>query len=73
MVVRPGDVYGPGSVPWTRPPARAMARAGRLTVPGRGDGLMLPVYIDDLVEALVLAAERGEPGAHLHRLGRACR
>jgi nucleoside-diphosphate-sugar epimerase len=61
VVVRPGDVYGPGSVPWTLRPLE-MARAGLLAVPGRGDGLMLPLYVDDLAEAVALALERGEPG-----------
>jgi nucleoside-diphosphate-sugar epimerase len=61
IVIRPGDVYGPGSVPWTIRPA-AMARAGQLAVPLPGDGLMLPLYVDDLAEAVVLALERGEPG-----------
>jgi nucleoside-diphosphate-sugar epimerase len=62
VVVRPGDVYGPGSIPWVVRPLE-MARAGRLAVPGRGAGLMLPVFIDDLVEAVLRAALRGEPGA----------
>ena len=56
------------------PLARAPAAdgAGRPAQrPGGGDGLMLPVYIDDLVEALVLAAERGAAGPHTPR-GRAC-
>ena len=61
VVIRPGDVYGPGSVPWTLRPLQ-MARAGQLAVPGRGDGLMLPVYIDDLAEAVILALAGGEPG-----------
>jgi len=61
VVLRPGDVYGPGSVPWTLRPLQ-MARAGQLAVPGRGDGLMLPVYIDDLAEAVILALAGGEPG-----------
>jgi nucleoside-diphosphate-sugar epimerase len=61
VVIRPGDVYGPGSVPWTLRPLE-MARAGQLAVPGRGDGLMLPLYIDDLAEAVVLALAGGEPG-----------
>jgi nucleoside-diphosphate-sugar epimerase len=61
VVIRPGDVYGPGSVPWTLRPVQ-MARAGRLAVPGRGDGLMLPLYIDDLAEAVVLALAKGRPG-----------
>jgi nucleoside-diphosphate-sugar epimerase len=61
IVIRPGDVYGPGSVPWTLRPA-AMSRAGQLAVPQPGEGLMLPLYVDDLAEAVVLALERGEPG-----------
>jgi nucleoside-diphosphate-sugar epimerase len=61
VVIRPGDVYGPSSVPWTLRPVQ-MARAGQLAVPGRGDGLMLPLYIDDLAEAVVLALDGGNPG-----------
>ena len=61
VVIRPGDVYGPGSVPWTLRPLQ-MARAGQLAVPGRGDGLMLALYVDDLAEAVVLALAGGEPG-----------
>jgi nucleoside-diphosphate-sugar epimerase len=61
VVVRPGDVYGPGSIPWLIRPLE-LARAGRLSLPGRGDGIMLPVYVDDLVEALLAAARRGRPG-----------
>src|SRR3954454_11667782 len=61
IVIRPGDVYGPASVPWTLRPAE-MARAGLLAVPSPGDGLMLPLYVDDLAEAVALALERGESG-----------
>ena len=61
VVIRPGDVYGPGSVPWTLRPFE-LARAGRLAVPDRGDGLMLPLYIDDLAEAVVLSLAGGESG-----------
>ena len=61
VVVRPGDVYGPGSSPWTLRPAELM-RSRQFALVGRGDGLMLPVYIDDLVAGIVTAAERGEPG-----------
>ena len=60
IVIRPGDVYGPGSVPWTLRPLE-MARSGQLAVPG-GDGRMLPLYIDDLVEAVLVALETAEPG-----------
>lgn len=61
VVIRPGDVYGPGSVPWTVRPLE-MAKAGRLAVPAPGDGLMLPVYVDDLVAAILLGLEKGEAG-----------
>ena len=60
IVVRPGDVYGPGSI-WVRRPME-LAKAGQLVVPGRGEGIMLPVYLDDLVAAILLALERGHPG-----------
>jgi 2-alkyl-3-oxoalkanoate reductase len=61
VVVRPGDVYGPGSVPWVVRPLE-LARRGRLAVPAPGDGRMLPVHVDDLAEAVLLAALAGEAG-----------
>jgi nucleoside-diphosphate-sugar epimerase len=60
VVVRPGDVYGPGSVPWSLRPLE-MAKAGQLAVVD-GEALMLPVYVDDLVEGVVVALRGGEPG-----------
>lgn len=53
-VVRPGDVYGPRSVPWTLRPIEAI-RAGTFVLPGRGEGLLTLVYIDDLVDCVVRA------------------
>ena len=53
-VVRPGDVYGPGSKPWSIRPLEAL-KSGRFILPGSGDGLMAPVYIDDLVDLIVIA------------------
>lgn len=61
VVVRPGDVYGPASLPWFVRPLKLVI-AGRFALPGRGDGNMLPVYVDDLVESFLLAALRGEDG-----------
>jgi nucleoside-diphosphate-sugar epimerase len=61
VVIRPGDVYGPGSVPWVLRPLE-LARAGQLSVPGKGDGIMLPLYVDDLVEAIALGLSEGRPG-----------
>jgi nucleoside-diphosphate-sugar epimerase len=56
-VVRPGDVWGPRSRPWTIIPVE-MAKQGLFMVP-RG-GIFSPVYIDNLVDGVVLAAEREE-------------
>lgn len=54
-VVRPGDVYGPGSTQWARRPLELM-RSGRFALPGRGRGLLTLVYVDDLVDCLYRAA-----------------
>jgi nucleoside-diphosphate-sugar epimerase len=61
VIVRPGDVYGPGSVPWLVRPVELMA-SRQFAVPNKGDGTMLPVYVDDLVAGVVLALRRGTPG-----------
>lgn len=60
-VVRPGDVYGPGSSPWTMRPVATM-RAGSFRLIDRGRGILSPVFVDDLVEgALSLLDPEGGP------------
>jgi nucleoside-diphosphate-sugar epimerase len=59
-VIRPGDVYGPRSTPWVTRPLEMM-RAGRFFLPRPGDGVMAPVFVDDLVDAIVRALD--EPRA----------
>jgi nucleoside-diphosphate-sugar epimerase len=54
VVIRPGDVYGPGSVPWTIRPVEAI-RSGTFALPGSGEGIMTLIYVDDLVDAIVAA------------------
>lgn len=54
-IIRPGDVYGPGSRPWLLEPLK-LARSGKLILPNRGQGIFTPVYIDDLVDGTLLAA-----------------
>lgn len=61
VVIRAGDVIGPGSVPWTLRPLE-LARQGRLAVPAPGDGRMLPVYVGDLAEAALRGVLAGEQG-----------
>ena len=54
-VVRPGDVYGPGSRPWTLIPVQE-TRRGRLILPAGGRGVFSPVYVDDVVDGIARAA-----------------
>jgi nucleoside-diphosphate-sugar epimerase len=53
-VVRPGDVYGPGSRPWTLMPLE-LIKARAFLLPAGGRGVFSPVYVDDLVDGVVLA------------------
>lgn len=55
-IVRPADVYGPASRPWTVLPVELL-RSGRFLLPARGRGVFSPVYIDNLIDGLVAAAE----------------
>jgi nucleoside-diphosphate-sugar epimerase len=48
-IVRPGDVYGPGSSPWTLRPV-ATIRDGSFRLLDRGRGILSPVFVDDLVD-----------------------
>lgn len=54
-IVRPSDVYGPESRPWVLIPLE-MIRKRLFFLPADGRGLMAPIYIDDLVDGIVLAA-----------------
>ncbi len=58
-IIRPGDVYGPRSRPWTLIPLE-LIKARRFVLPAMGRGIFSPVYIDDLVTGIVLAATRTE-------------
>jgi nucleoside-diphosphate-sugar epimerase len=58
-IARPGDVYGPGSRPWTTEPVRLL-KAGQLLLPGGGRGMHSPVYVDDLVDGVIGAATAPE-------------
>ena len=54
-IIRPGDVYGPGSRGWTLLPAR-MIKAGQMVLPAGGRGQIGPAYVDNLVDGVMLAA-----------------
>jgi nucleoside-diphosphate-sugar epimerase len=54
-IVQPTIVYGPFSGPWTDRPAE-MLIFGEVILPDSGEGLCNAVYIDDVVDGLILAA-----------------
>jgi nucleoside-diphosphate-sugar epimerase len=54
-IVRPGMVYGPGSPGWTVRLIR-WAKRGLIPLVGGGRGTAYPIYIDDLVDLLLLCA-----------------
>lgn len=67
-IARPGDVYGPGSRPWTVLPLEII-RSNRFVLPAGGRGIFSPVYVDDLVTGLTLLAERPEATGQVFTLG----
>ena len=67
-IIRPGDVYGPGSRPWVLIPLD-MIKQGKFLLPAHGQGLFSPVYIDDLVEGIVLAAGKEAGRGQIFNIG----
>ena len=64
-VLRPAVVYGPHGT-WLEEPL-AMIRAGRMFLVGGGAGTCHPCYVENLVDAMLLAAEhpRAVGGAYI--------
>lgn len=66
-VIRPGDVYGPRSRPWTILIVEAIKK-GRFVLPAMGRGVFSPVYIDNLVDGVLLAATKPEGSGQVFTL-----
>ncbi|WP_059021472.1 NAD-dependent epimerase/dehydratase family protein [Mycobacterium sp. M26] len=66
-IVRPADVYGPGSRPWTILPVE-LIRKNTFVLPAMGRGLFSPIYIDDLVDGVLLAAHHPEAAGQIFKL-----
>lgn len=65
VVIRPSHVYGPGG--WYAQELVARLRQpGRLAVIGSGENLWDVVHVEDVVDALLLAASDARPGSTYH-------
>lgn len=61
-ILQPTIVYGPGSPQWVDAPVERM-RGGTLILPHNLEGICNGVFIDDVVEAFIAAAELERGGA----------
>lgn len=66
-IVRPGDVYGPGSRPWVLIPLEMMKKK-QFLLPARGRGIFSPVYIDNLVDGIVAASVSDHGRGHIFNI-----
>lgn len=67
-IVRPADVYGPGSRPWTIIPIDKI-RTNQFLLPAMGKGIFSPVYVDDLVNGLLLASTHPDAAGEVFTIG----
>lgn len=61
VIIQPSPVYGPRDETWTLYPIE-LIRTGRMVVVNGGKGLIQPIYITDLVDGIILAAQQGRTG-----------
>lgn len=66
VVLRPGQIYGPGA--GKVPPSGTIAIAGRWLVVGKGNHHVPLVYLDNVVDALLLAATKDLPNGSIFHL-----
>jgi nucleoside-diphosphate-sugar epimerase len=60
VIIRPGNVYGPGATTWVLRPLRAIQK-NRIALIDEGNGIFLHTYIENLIDALLAAVD--EPRA----------
>jgi nucleoside-diphosphate-sugar epimerase len=66
VVLRPGQIYGPGAA--KVPPSGTIGIAGRWVVVGSGDRHVPLVYLDNVVDALLLAGTQDLPNGSVFQL-----
>jgi 2-alkyl-3-oxoalkanoate reductase len=66
-ILRPGDVYGPRSVPWVLRPIELLRRGLFVLVDG-GRWPLSPVHVDDVVTGILLAADTPAAAGRVYNL-----
>lgn len=61
IVIRPGDVYGAGSVPWLLRPIDLLKRS-LFVLPNFGNGVINHVHVDNLLDGVFLAIAKASGG-----------
>jgi len=56
VIIRPGNVYGPGATTWVLRPLQAIQK-NRIALIDKGTGIFLHTYIENLLDALVVALQ----------------
>jgi len=59
VVIRPGNVYGPGATTWVLRPLKAIQK-NRIALIDHGTGLFLHTFIDNLVDAIIASVDAPE-------------
>jgi nucleoside-diphosphate-sugar epimerase len=67
VIIRPGDVYGPGSRPWVILPIEAINK-GQFMLPAKGSGFFRPIFISDLIRGIALAVSTKEAAGEIFNL-----
>ena len=68
VVIRPGNVYGPRGIQWVISALREIQR-GTPPIIGGGHGDCGFVYVDNLVDAMILAAENPKAVGRVYNIG----
>jgi predicted dehydrogenase/nucleoside-diphosphate-sugar epimerase len=66
VLLRPGQIYGPGAE--KIPPGGTLAIAGRWLVVGPGNRYVPFVYVENVVDAMLLAAEKDLPNGSIFQI-----
>lgn len=66
IILRPGQIFGPGVEQGT--PSGTIGLAGRWVIVGDGSRLLPLIYVDDVVDAMLLAADRDLPPGSVFNL-----